>query len=84
MASRYWRLYEHMGYAGTDSEEYIDLCEWWGMSPEEVEEMDEGFVEAKLSDESFQNAIERVDAGALSCTKEDYKRNKRYWENTNK
>ena len=64
MADRYWIMKEHMGYAGTDSEEEIDLCDWYSITPEEVAEMSQEEVQKDLDEAAWQQAIEKVDASA--------------------
>jgi len=71
MANRYWKMCENMGYAGTDTYETIDLCDYWGNTEEEVEEMTNEYVENELGNEAYQSACERVEAWAEPIDKED-------------
>jgi len=64
MAHRYWKLHENMGYAGTDSEEEIDLVDYWGYSEEEVEEATDEYVREELSKNAWEAACEKVSAWA--------------------
>ena len=70
MAHRYWKLKENMGYAGTDSEEEIDLVEFWGNTEKEIEEMSEEEVQNQLDKDAWQQAIEKVDAYAEPIERE--------------
>ena len=67
MADRYWMMKWSYGYCGTDSEERVDACSELGMSPEEVRDAPQGYVEAELNEACWQMAIERVDAGVTPC-----------------
>jgi hypothetical protein len=71
MANRYWKLSENMGYVGTDSYETIDLCDWWGISEDEVDALDQNDVENRLSSDAWEQAVEKVDAWAEPISKED-------------
>lgn len=64
MANRYWTMHENMGYAGTDSQEEIDLLDYWGITEEELKEMTNAEVENKLTEEAWQQAVEKVEAWA--------------------
>ena len=70
MAHRYWKLKENMGYAGTDSEEEIDLVKFWGNTEKEIEEMSEEEVQNQLDKDAWQQAIEKVDAYAEPIERE--------------
>ena len=61
MANRYWRMSENMGYAGTESSETIDLCDYLDIPEEEVEKMTNEFVEKYLNEEAWQSAIAKVE-----------------------
>ena len=69
MAHRYWTLHENMGYAGTDSEEEIDLVKFWGMEEEEIEEMTDEDVAEELSQSAWETACEKVSAWAKPIDK---------------
>ena len=64
MAHRYWKLKGNSGYAGTDFEEEIDLVKHWGVTAEEIEEMDEMDVKNKLDDEAWVMVIEKCEGYA--------------------
>jgi hypothetical protein len=64
MTQRKWVLHENMGYAGTDSEDEIDLVDDWNYSEKEVEAMTDEEAEKMLSDEAWQAAIEKISAWA--------------------
>jgi len=64
MANRYWKVCENMGYAGTDSEEEIDLVDDWNYSEEEVEEMTNEDAQKELEDYAWETAIQKVSSWA--------------------
>ena len=64
MAHRYWKLHESMGYAGTDSEEEIDLVDDWNYSEKEVENMTDEDAKKELETYAWETAIEKVSAWA--------------------
>lgn len=64
MAARYYRVGHSMGYAGTKSEETIDLCDLWGWTASEVEDADQDEVLADLHKDEWEQACEKIDTWA--------------------
>lgn len=64
MAERYWNIGYHMGYAGTKSEEKVDVCKFLGYTEEEVQEMENDELMDKLAQIAYEMACEKVDAWA--------------------
>jgi hypothetical protein len=53
-----------MGYVGTDSRNEIDLCDEWGITPEQVADMKQEDVQKDLDEELWNSACEKVEAYA--------------------
>ena len=64
MADRYWIVGHSMGYVGTNSENEVDLCEYYNMTEDEIEKMSNEEVEKELADDEYTEACGRVDAWA--------------------
>ena len=64
MAKRYWKVGCGYGYAGTNSEEVIDVCRYLGYDEDIVEDLDPDFVREQLCDAKWEEAIERVNVWA--------------------
>lgn len=64
MAQRYWKANWSMGYAGTDNEEEVDLCNLFGLTEDEVEDLSYEKAENMVADYAYDQAVERVDVWA--------------------
>ena len=62
MAKRYWIAKWSMGYAETNSEEPIDLCDTY--TEEELEEMSDVDAESEVAKIAWDYAIEQIDSYA--------------------
>ena len=64
MAQRLWTLHWSYGYAGTDSEDEVELCSYLGISEAEAESMTDAEAVEALSKECWEQAVEQVEAYA--------------------
>ena len=61
MAQRYWTIHENMGYAGTDSEEEIDVLDRLNITEKELAEMSDSDVEKELCNMAWEDATQKID-----------------------
>ena len=73
MADRYWRIGENMGYAGTESTDVIDLCEYMDMDEAAINNLSQEDVLEELSQDAWNRATERISSWAEPVTEDDYK-----------
>jgi hypothetical protein len=64
MAKRYWLAKWSMGYVGTDSEEEIDLVDFFGLDEKEVEEMSDDEAREEIEKYAWESACEMVSSWA--------------------
>ena len=70
MAKRYWKYNYSMGYVGTDTEDVVDLYDWY--SEEKVKEMTDEQAEIEVFDYAFESAKEMIDCYVKPSTKEEF------------
>lgn len=64
MAQRKWIAHNSMGYAGTDFEWEVDLVDDYSYTEEEVAKMSDSRAEKIVSQDAWQQAIDRIEAWA--------------------
>ena len=62
MAKRFWIARWSMGYVGTETEEHIDLHDWY--SPEDVAKMTDSEACEEVAAFAWEEAKQMIDAGA--------------------
>jgi hypothetical protein len=61
---RKWTLQRSYGYAGTGSEEVIDLIDDWGYSEKQLAEATDDELDKEVNDYCWEQAIQQVESYA--------------------
>ena len=61
MADRFCTLFESIGYAGTDSEEDVDVLDWLNITEKELAKMTNDEVEEELCEYGWEQATQKID-----------------------
>ena len=64
MADRYWIIGENMGYAGTDSEDDVDVLNYLNITEIQLANMTNAEVEEELCKYAWEDAMQKVDVWA--------------------